>query len=78
MARLGPIAGPRNRTTLERMFENRCPDCRSTVTVPALPGDATCPRCGLSMYVTDGGLVGRYPPEGWEPGPIQGYSHRPD
>jgi hypothetical protein len=24
-------------------------------------GDATCPGCGLCMYVTEAGLVGRYP-----------------
>ena len=40
--------GDLTRTTrcrnLERMFETRCPDCKTTVGFPDLPGDTTCYR----------------------------------
>src|ERR1700730_13269820 len=39
--------------TLERMFETRCPECKTTVAFGELPGDATCTACGLRLYVTD-------------------------
>jgi hypothetical protein len=37
-----------------------CLDCDATVSFPE-PGDATCPGCGLVMYLTDSGQVGCYP-----------------
>lgn len=56
----------------EHLFDEKpCIDCQTMVTF-AGPGDATCPRCGLRMYLTEAGQVGRYPSEGWEPGGIQG------
>jgi hypothetical protein len=54
------------------MFETPCPDCKTSVAFPELPGDATCPACGLRLYVTDNQAIGRYPDTGWEPGGIQG------
>jgi hypothetical protein len=57
--------------TYEQMFEKPCLDSQTTATFPA-GGDATCPGCGLRMYLTDGGQVGRYPAANWEPGGIQG------
>jgi hypothetical protein len=47
-----------------------CLDCGVTVTFPA-PGDATCPTCGLPMYLSEDGWVGRRPREDWEPGRLQ-------
>ena len=54
------------------MFETRCPDCKTIVAFPELPGDATCTACGLRLYVTDSQAVGRYPEKDWTPGGIQG------
>ena len=55
------------------MFEKPCLDCPSVVAFAEQPGDAVCPGCGLRMYLTDDGQVGRYQAEGWRPGGIQGY-----
>lgn len=57
---------------IERMFDHLCRDCPAMVTFAKKPGDATCPDCGLVMYVTDTGEVGAYPPADWTPGGIQG------
>jgi hypothetical protein len=59
--------------------EKRCLDCDSVVTFPG-SGDATCPECGLNMYMNDAGQIGRYPPADWDPGGIQGWrrSHLDD
>jgi hypothetical protein len=46
-------------------------DCQATAIFTG-PGDATCPSCGLRMYFTASGRVGRYPSEGWTPGGIEG------
>jgi len=54
------------------MFETPCPDCKTVVAFPELPGDATCPSCGLALYVTDNQAIGRYPSKDWTPGGIQG------
>jgi hypothetical protein len=54
------------------MFEIRCLDYQTPVTFPDTPGDATCPECGLNLYVTADGHTGRYPPADWQPGGIQG------
>jgi hypothetical protein len=55
--------------------EKPCLDCQTPVTFPE-PGDATCPACGLPMFLTKDGKVGRYPRADWEPGGIQGRSLR--
>jgi hypothetical protein len=44
---------------------------------PPETGDATCPNCGLGMFLSESGQVGRYPTPGWEPGRIQGWK-RPE
>jgi hypothetical protein len=49
------------------MTTRRCLDCDTIVTFPEI-GDATCPGCGLRMYVTKAGQVGRYPAGDWTPG----------
>jgi uncharacterized Zn finger protein (UPF0148 family) len=54
------------------MFETRCPDCKTPVAFPVLPGDATCTHCELRLNVTDNQAIGRYPDHGWAPGGIQG------
>jgi hypothetical protein len=38
-----------------------CLDCRSEVEFADPPADATCPGCGLRMYLTAEGERGRYP-----------------
>src|ERR1019366_2076694 len=53
------------RATIEHMFDYPCRDCPCVVTFTEQPGDATCPSCGLCLYVTDAGEVGAYPPEDW-------------
>ncbi len=53
--------------TIEHMFKTRCPDCKTTVAFPELPGDATSPACGLRVYITDNHAIGRYPEQGWTP-----------
>jgi hypothetical protein len=55
------------------MFDSKCLDCRGAVSFPEQPGDAVCPECGLRLYLTDDGHLGRYLPDGWRPGGIQGY-----
>jgi hypothetical protein len=57
---------------IEHMFDYVCRDCPTVVTFARQPGDATCPNCGLVMYLTEGGELGAYPPEDWTPGGIQG------
>ncbi|MGH9126034.1 MAG: hypothetical protein ACRDZ8_15105 [Acidimicrobiales bacterium] len=54
------------------MFEYLCLDCQTPITFESTPGEATCAQCGLRLYVTSTGAVGRYLPEGWRPGGIQG------
>ncbi|MDQ6613221.1 MAG: hypothetical protein M3083_00250 [Actinomycetota bacterium] len=54
------------------MFATACLDCRADVTFTERPGDSVCGGCGLRMYVTADGRLGRYLPEGWRPGGIQG------
>jgi hypothetical protein len=54
------------------MFASTCLDCHSPLTFPDKPGDATCPECGLNLYVTADGHLGRYPDPDWQPGGIQG------
>ena len=54
------------------MFVDKpCIDCHRVVTFP-VPGDATCPACGLPMYLTDSGQLRRYPSQGWTAGGIRG------
>ncbi|MDQ1441346.1 MAG: hypothetical protein QOG97_1574 [Acidimicrobiaceae bacterium] len=55
------------------MFDSKCLDCRGAVSFMEQPGDAVCPECGLRLYLTDDGQLGRYLPDGWRPGGIQGY-----
>jgi hypothetical protein len=56
----------------EHLFDERtCLDCKTAVLFTK-PGDVKCPSCGLGMYLTESGQVGRYPSAGWEPGGIQG------
>jgi DNA-directed RNA polymerase subunit RPC12/RpoP len=54
------------------MFEYSCIDCPTRVTFAERPGDAVCPGCGLRLYVTADGQLGRYLPDDWRPGGIQG------
>jgi uncharacterized protein YqjF (DUF2071 family) len=54
------------------MFDTKCLDCRTELAVPEGPGDLTCPECELRMYLTADGRLGRYLPDGWRPGGIQG------
>ncbi len=54
------------------MFETRCLDCPGPVSFAERPGDATCPYCGLRLYLTADGQLGRYVPDDWRPGGIQG------
>ena len=42
-------------------FEAPCRDCRATVGFPELPGDATCPACGLRLYVNANKAIGPLP-----------------
>ncbi|MDQ1393199.1 MAG: hypothetical protein QOF30_2176 [Acidimicrobiaceae bacterium] len=58
-------------------FDTQCLDCRALVSFAEQPGDAVCPECGLRLYVTHDGHLGRYQPEGWSPGGIQGYHRGP-
>jgi hypothetical protein len=55
------------------MFETRCLDCPSDVSFAERPGEAVCPGCGLQLYVTASGQLGRYLADDWRPGGIQGY-----
>jgi hypothetical protein len=59
------------------MIEFPCIDCRFPVTFDSLPGDGMCAHCGLRLYLTQEGALGRYPDPDWEPGRIQGKRHRP-
>jgi hypothetical protein len=52
-------------------MDKPCRDCQPMVTF-AESEDATCPQCGLRMYLTAAKQVGRYPDPEWEPGGIQG------
>jgi hypothetical protein len=54
------------------MFDHPCLDCPATVSFGEQPGDTTCARCGLRMYLTADGRLGRYLPVDWKPGGIQG------
>jgi len=54
------------------MFDASCLDCRAEVTYAERPDDITCAGCGLRMYVTADGKLGRYLPDDWRPGGIQG------
>jgi hypothetical protein len=36
-------------------------DCPAEVDFDDQPSDATCPHCGLKMYLTEKGERGRYP-----------------
>jgi hypothetical protein len=56
----------------EQTFDKPCVDCQATVTF-AGPGNAICPECGLGMFLTASGQMGRYPAPGWHPAGIQGY-----
>ena len=38
-----------------------CLDCDGEVEFPDPPADATCPTCGMRMYLTEKGERGRYP-----------------
>ena len=40
-----------------------CIDCGEQVSFPTQPGEARCPACGLALYVTSAGQVGRLPDE---------------
>jgi hypothetical protein len=55
------------------MFERQCLDCPAGVTFEERPGDTECPGCGLRLYLTAEDQLGRYLPDGWRPGGIQGY-----
>jgi hypothetical protein len=57
---------------------DRCLDCQQLVTFAARPGETTCEGCGLRLYVTDGGQLGRLPAADWQPGGIQGQRTRSD
>jgi hypothetical protein len=46
---------------IERMFETRCPDGKTTVALPALPGDAECPRAASGSTSPTPRDIGRYP-----------------
>jgi hypothetical protein len=59
------------------MFDTICLDCPSRVSFGERPGEAVCPGCGLHLYLTDDGHVGRYLPDDWRPGGIQGYPAQP-
>jgi uncharacterized Zn finger protein (UPF0148 family) len=48
------------------MFDNSCLNCRTWLTFPQLPGEAICPVCGLRVYATARGDVGRLPPADWQ------------
>jgi DNA-directed RNA polymerase subunit RPC12/RpoP len=54
------------------MFEARCVDCQAPIGFSDRPGTATCPDCGLRLYVTADGQLGRMPADDWQPGGIQG------
>jgi DNA-directed RNA polymerase subunit RPC12/RpoP len=59
-------------TILAIMFEARCVDCQAPVGFAERPGRATCPDCGLRLYLTADGQLGRMPADDWQPGGIQG------
>jgi hypothetical protein len=66
------LPSPPNRTDVrrtERRLDDHptLPGLRNAGHVPRI-GDATCPGCGLPMYVTKAGQVGRYPEGDWTPG----------
>jgi hypothetical protein len=50
--------------------DKACLDCDATVRFLE-PGDATCPNCGLPMFLTEVGQVGRYLRPGSDPGGFQ-------
>ena len=52
---------------IERMFETRCPDGTTTVAIPALPGDAECPRAASGSTSPTPRDIGRYPESNWSP-----------
>jgi uncharacterized Zn finger protein (UPF0148 family) len=54
------------------MFDKSCLDCRTPVPFTEQPGEATCPECGLRLYATANGQLGRMPDPDWQPGGIQG------
>jgi hypothetical protein len=56
----------------ERSMTATCLDCPTPVNFAERPGDGTCPACGLRMYATASGQLGRYLPDDWKPGGIQG------
>jgi hypothetical protein len=45
-------------------IEKPCIDC-AAVTKFNDEGNATCPDCGLGMFLSDSGQVGRYPSDDW-------------
>ncbi len=55
------------------MFPTQCLDCRTDVTFSEQPGEAVCPKCRLRQYLTADGHLGRYLPDDWRPGGIQGF-----
>jgi hypothetical protein len=54
------------------MFDLSCIDCHIPVPFAGQPDEATCPECGLRLYVTADGQLGRIPDPHWQPGGIQG------
>ncbi len=67
-------AGAQRRgTRVERMFVITCLDCPIEVSFAERPGEARCPGCGVHLYLTHDGLLGRYVADDWRPGGIQGY-----
>jgi hypothetical protein len=57
--------------SIEHMFDKPCLDCGEIVIFDG-PGDAACDSCGLRMFLSEKGGVGRYPREDWDPGRMQG------
>jgi rubredoxin len=58
--------------------QSRCTDCHAQVTFPGLPSDASCPSCGLATYITEDGVIGRYPEADSFAGGVQGKKSAPD
>jgi hypothetical protein len=58
------------------MVQRRCLDCQVLVSFADEPGEATCSGCGLHLYVTGDGQLGRLPADDWQPGGIQGRGQR--
>jgi hypothetical protein len=55
------------------VFKAECLDCPTELSFADRPGETVCSGCGLRLYLTADGQLGRYLADDWRPGGIQGY-----